>query len=147
LSVDLDGVRAHWSAHHPEFATYLGLQLEEVGPGSAVMRLPFRTELANGAGAVHGGAIASLCDTVFYVAHATVFGWEQPSVTTALTCNFLAAARTATDLVAHANVIKGGSRIVYGDVSVRSGDALVAHATVTYLNVTPNRGHRSPGGS
>ena len=134
MSVDLDAVRAHWATHCPEFVVFLDLRLEELAPGVAVMRLPFRTEVANGAGAVHGGAIASLCDTAFYVAHATVFGWEQPTVTTSLTCNFLAPARRGAALVARANVLKGGKRIVYGEVSVHAGETLVAHATVNYLN-------------
>ncbi len=134
MSVDLDAVRAHWERSHPEFATLLDLRLEELAPGIAVMRLPYRTEIANGAGAVHGGAITSLVDTVFYVAHATVFGWEQPTVTTSLTCNFLAAARQGADLVARANVVKSGKRLVYGEVSVYTGETLVAHATVSYLN-------------
>jgi len=99
------------------------------------MRLPFRAEVANGAGAVHGGAIASLCDTAFYVAHATVFGWEQTTVTTTLTCNFLAPARAGADLLARATVIKPGKRIVFGEVSVHADDTLVAHATLSYLNV------------
>jgi len=128
-------VRAHWKSHPPEFAAFLDLRLEELGDGLAVMRLPFRTEIANGAGAVHGGAIASLCDTAFYVAHATVFGWEQTTVTTTLTCNFLAPARAATDLLARATVIKPGKRIVFGEVTVHAAETLVAHATLSYLNV------------
>jgi acyl-CoA thioesterase len=134
VSVDLDAVRSHWERNHPEFATLLDLRLEELAPGIAVMRLPFRTEVANGNGAVHGGAITSLADTAFYVAHATVFGWEQATVTTSITCNFLAAARQGADLVARANVIKSGKRLVYGEVSVHAGETLVAHATLSYLN-------------
>ena len=133
MSVDLDAVRAHWAAHHPEFATYLGLQLEELAPGVAVMRLPYRPQIANGAGAVHGGAITSLCDTVFYVALATVNGWERPTVTTSLTCNFLAPARRETDLVARATVIKNGRQMLFGEVAVHAGERLVAHATLTYF--------------
>lgn len=139
MSIDLAGVRRHWDANRPEFVEFLDLRLEEVEPGIAVMRLPFRNEVANGAGAVHGGAITSLCDTVFYVAHATLFGWEQPAVTTSLTCNFLAPARRGTDLVARANVIKGGRTMVYGEVAVHAHDVLVAHATVTYFNTTDRR--------
>ncbi len=131
MSVELDEIREHWAAHHPEFATYLGLRLEELAPGVAVMRLPYRREIANGAGAVHGGAIASLCDTVFYVALATVNGWG--SVTTSLTCNFLAAARRETDLVGRATVLKSGRRMIFGEVTVHAGETLVAHATLTYF--------------
>jgi uncharacterized protein (TIGR00369 family) len=135
MSVDLQAVRVYWETHQPEFAAFLDLQLEDLAPGSATMRLPYRAAVANGNGAVHGGAIATLCDTVFFVAHATVFGWEQPSVTTSLTCNYLAAARKAADLIARATVIKRGRSLVYGEVSVHDDDRLVAHATLTYFNV------------
>jgi uncharacterized protein (TIGR00369 family) len=139
VSIDLDAVRAHWERGHSEFATLLDLRLEELASGIAVMRLPFRIDIANGAGAVHGGAIASLADTAFYVAHATVFSWEQPTVTTSITCNFLAPARQGADLVARAHVVKGGKRLVYGEVSVHGGETLVAHATMTYLNTDASR--------
>jgi acyl-coenzyme A thioesterase PaaI-like protein len=38
------------------------------------------------------------------------------------------------DLIAHATVLKPGRRIVYGEVHVYSGDKLVAHATLSFLN-------------
>lgn len=133
--IDLDEVRGHWEAHHAAFPEFLNMRLESLAPGEAVMRLPFRIELTNGAGAIHGGAIASLCDTAFYVALATIYGWREPTVTTGMTCNYLAAARPPHDLVAHAKILRPGKRMVFGEVTVHAGETLVAHATLTYLNV------------
>src|SRR3546814_12390980 len=42
----------------------MGLQLEEIRTDYARMRLPFRPELEQPAGVVHGGAVATLVDTV-----------------------------------------------------------------------------------
>jgi uncharacterized protein (TIGR00369 family) len=101
------------------------------------MRMPYRREITNGTGAVHGGAIVSLCDTVFYVALASIYGRDQDTTTIALQCNFLAPAGPPHDLIAEARVLRGGRRIVYGEVYVRSGTEIVAHATLDFLNSYP----------
>ena len=86
---------------------------------------------------VHGGAIVSLCDTCFYIALASIYGREQETTTASISCSFLRPAVPPNDLVAHATVLKPGRRIVYGEVHVYSGDKLVAHATVNFLNTNP----------
>src|SRR5947209_17529640 len=98
------------------------------------MRMPYRPQISNGTGAVHGGAIVSLCDTCFYIALASIYGRDQDTTTAALACTFLAPARPPNDLVAKATVLKAGRRIVYGEVHVHSGEKLVAHATLNFLN-------------
>ncbi|HTX57859.1 MAG TPA: PaaI family thioesterase [Candidatus Acidoferrales bacterium] len=126
-----------WEKEKSHFVKLLDLKLEKVEHGKATMRMPFRSEIANGAGAVHGGAIVSLCDTVFYVALASIYGREQDTVTASLQCNFLAPALPPHDLVAHARVLRAGRRICYGEVEVTSGGKLVAHATLNFLNTYP----------
>ena len=111
------------------------------------MRMPYRAEITNGTGAVHGGAIVSLCDTVFYVALASIYGRDQDTTTVALQCNFLAPATAPHDLVAEAKVLRAGRRIVYGEVYVRSGDKIVAHATLDFLNTYPEEKPRKSASS
>ena len=123
-----------WEKERANFVELLDLQLESAGEGKARMRMPFRSEVVNRSGAIHGGAIVSLCDTCFYVALASLYGREQETTTAALACNFLAPARPPHDLVAEAKVLKAGRRIVYGEVMVYSGETLVAHATLNFLN-------------
>ena len=65
---------------------------------------------------VHGGAIVSLCDSVFWVALASLYGPSQPTATASLTCAFLCPALPPHDLLAKAAVLKPGKRIVYGEV-------------------------------
>ena len=48
---------------HAPFPTFLGMQFEEVRQEYGRIRLPYRPELNQPAGMVHGGVIASLIDT------------------------------------------------------------------------------------
>ena len=134
MAIDYSHAPHAWEKERGNFVLLLDLQLEKVERGKAVMRMPFRQEITNGTGAVHGGAIVSLCDTVFYVALASIFGREQDTTTASLQCNFLAPALPPHDLIAEARVLKAGRRIVYGEVYVRSGEKIVAHATLNFLN-------------
>jgi uncharacterized protein (TIGR00369 family) len=133
-AIDLDAVRRDWEAHRARFVDILDIRLESLGRGTSVMRMPFRPEITNGVGAVHGGAIASLCDTAFYLAHASLYGRDEETVTAEMVCNFLSPARGPDDLVAHAKVLKAGRRIAFGEVSIYCGDRLVAHSTLNFLN-------------
>jgi uncharacterized protein (TIGR00369 family) len=143
-SIDSAEAIRQWDKVRSHFVELLDIRLESVGKGTARMRMPFRSQISNLSGAVHGGAIVSLCDTCFYVALASLYGREQETVTAALACNFLAPALPPHDLVAEAEVLKAGRRIVYGEVRVTSGERLVAHATLNFLNT--ERGEGSPRG-
>jgi uncharacterized protein (TIGR00369 family) len=118
---------------HEPFFVVLGLQAEEVKPDFCQMRMPFRSELQQAGGLVHGGAIASLIDSAAVLAIKT---GVDPSVTLfptiTMTVNYLAPAREI-DLVAKARVIRRGRSIVFIDVDVASpsGDA-VAKGQVVY---------------
>ena len=142
MDADFASAPHRWEKEKSHFVALLDLKLESVDHGRAVMRMPFRPEVSNGAGAVHGGAIVSLCDTVFYVALASIYGREQDTVTVSLQCNFLAPALPPHDLVAEATVLRSGRRICYGEVQVTSNGRLVAHATLNFLNTYP--GEKTP---
>jgi uncharacterized protein (TIGR00369 family) len=135
--VDSNLAVRQWEKQKSNFVALLDLKLERAENGKAVMRMPWRPELSNGTGAIHGGAIVSLCDTTFYIALASIYGRDQETVTAALQCNFLSPAVAPNDLVAEATVLRAGRRICYGEVQVRSGEKLVAHATLNFLNTYP----------
>jgi len=133
--IDRDALVAMFESQRRFFNATLDLHLEDVGDGEATMRMPFREAVQNGAGNVHGGAIMSLCDSVFWVALATIYGADQPTSTASLTCNFLRPARNGFDLLAHARVLKAGKRIVYGVVDVTGEEGkLIAHASANFMN-------------
>jgi uncharacterized protein (TIGR00369 family) len=147
VNEDFSNAPHAWEKERGDFVALLDLQLVSVERGKAVMRMPFRPEIRNGTGAVHGGAIVSLCDTVFYVALASIYGREQETTTVALQCNFLAPALPPNDLIAEAAVLKPGRRVVYGEVYVRSGEKIVAHATFNFLNSYPHEKPQPGGGN
>ncbi len=119
---------------HPEYVKFLGMRIDSYAGGKAQMTMAYSDVLLNGHGVIHGGAIASLCDSAFWVALASHYGREQITATATMTCNFLRPALPGHDLIAHAAIIRAGRRIVYGDVDVFSNDKLVAHATLSYVN-------------
>jgi uncharacterized protein (TIGR00369 family) len=137
--IDFEMARKIFHAGRGPFVALLDLRLESVERGSCVVRMPFRDDLMNGMGSIHGGAVVSLCDSAFYVALASAYGPMQPTATVTLSCSFLASAREGHDLFATAKILKPGKRIVYGEVSVTSNDRIVAHATLNFLN-TPLEG-------
>jgi len=113
------------------FFELLGLQTEEVKLDFCRMRMPFRPELQQAGGLVHGGAIASLIDSAAVLAIKT---GVAPGVTlfptVTMTVNYLAAAREI-DLIAKAHVIRRGRSMVFVDVDVISpSDDAVAKGQV-----------------
>jgi uncharacterized protein (TIGR00369 family) len=116
------------------FVQHLGIEVVEIGAGSARLRAPFRPELATMGETVHGGAIATLIDTAAMVA-----AWSDAAIpdnlrgaTVSLTVSYLAPAQ-GEDLTAHAAVVHRGRRLVTVDVKATSASgAVVAKALVTY---------------
>ena len=135
LRLDREEAVAMFDTQRRYFNATLDLHLIDIKYGEATMRLPFREAVMNGAGNVHGGAIMSLCDSVFWVALATIYGRQQPTSTASLTCNFLRPARPRHDLIGQAKVLKAGKRIVFGTVDVVGEEGkLIAHASANFMN-------------
>lgn len=116
------------------FVRHLGIRLEALSPGRAVLRLPYQPALATMADVVHGGALASLVDTAAMAA-----AWSDAEVpeqvrgtTVGLTISYLAPA-TGEDLEAEATVIRRGRSLCFLDVEIRTGSgSVVAKGLVTY---------------
>jgi acyl-CoA thioesterase len=101
----------------------LGIAISEVGPGRAVATMRVTETMLNGHGICHGGYVFLLADTAFAFACNT---HGQPVVAAGADVSFLAPVRAGTDLVATATerVVRGRSGLY--DVTVRSGDEVVA---------------------
>ncbi len=95
---------------------WLRPSLEELALDSCVLRLPYRSELTNGSGTVHGGVLATLADTAVAFALATNFDGKMGFATTDLTIHFLRRART--DVLARARILKKGARVNVGEVQI-----------------------------
>ncbi len=75
--------------NQPFFSGHLGIVLEEVRSDYARMRLPFRKELAQPAGVMHGGAITTLIDTVVVPAVGSAYAEFRALFTIDLQVQFL----------------------------------------------------------
>jgi phenylacetic acid degradation protein PaaD len=116
-----EAVRRMWAEDHASRG--LGMELEAVWPGHAVVRMPVRQDMVNGHAIGHGGLTFTLADTAFAFAcnsHGPV------TVAHGATVRFTAPVRLGDVLVARASERSlDGRRGVY-DVEVRSGEQVVA---------------------
>lgn len=115
------------------FAAAFGFRLERLGRGTARCRAVYRPDWLRPGGTVAGPVLMGLADFCLYAAVLSEIGPVGLAVTTSLTTNFLRRPLPG-DVVAEARLLKGGRRLVYGEVSLFSdGDpAAVAHVTGTY---------------
>jgi uncharacterized protein (TIGR00369 family) len=121
--------------HEVPFVKLLGIEITAVEQGICRARMPYDDQLSQYYGLVHGGVIASLADTMVYLAQTTLNGITKNTVTTNLGVNYLSPAKQE-DLYAEGRVIKNGKKIIYGEVSITNASGrLIAHATATYLRL------------
>lgn len=128
------------------FFQLLGLELLELEPGRARIRMPFRTELSQPAGLLHGGAIAALVDTTF--AHAILLTPEYlraqaaggSMVTIDLRIKYF---RPTTEgaVICEATLPRVGRQIVHAEALVRDDDGReVARGDSIYMILGGRRG-------
>ncbi len=114
---------------------WLRPELTELGLDRAVLKLPYREELTNGSGTVHGGILATLADTAVAFALSTNFDGKMGFATADLTIHFLRRARS--DVWARASIAKKGKRINVGDVAIVDADGtVIARVLTTFLLTT-----------
>jgi uncharacterized protein (TIGR00369 family) len=122
-----------WLAASP-FVLQLGITVDKLDDGLAILTMPFRPEHTTIGDVVHGGAMSSLIDTA-----ATAAAWTGADATgglrgttVALTVNFVGAARSK-DVTATARVVRRGSTLVFVDVEALGADgSVVARGLATY---------------
>ncbi len=124
---------AGFAPGRPEyFPGVVGIVLEEVRADYARMRLPFRSVLNQPAGVVHGGAIATLIDTV--VVPAIASGYEEPHryLTIDMQIQYMGAV-IGQDAVAEGWVVRRGRSIAFCRAEVLTAKSgLVATGTLVY---------------
>lgn len=119
------------------FPGYVGLQFEEVRTDYARMRLPFRPQLNQPVGIVHGGAIATLIDTTVVPAIGSAYDEPRVLMTIAMNINYLAAVNEQ-DAIAEGWVERRGKSTVFCRVEVRdAAGELTATASLVYKVATP----------
>ncbi len=117
------------------YAQLLGIELEDIGSGTATLCLNVRRELTQNHGVVHGGALASLVDTATAFAIISLLDPAEKVTTVDLTLSFLRP-MTKGRLRATARVLRAGKRLFSVSAEVFDEDGkLVTTALSTYIKV------------
>jgi acyl-CoA thioesterase len=116
------------------FWQMMKINIRSTGPGQAELSMPIEEKHIQLAGVVHGGAIASLIDSAVAVAV-----WELDTPKTGITTielkvNYLAPVLPGDELVAKAEIIHSGKKIVVGTVETRNQKGkMIAYGIATYM--------------
>lgn len=114
------------------FARLLGISLLDTRPGWAQIKMAVRHEHLQKHGAVQGGLTVALADAAFHQALQTLLEPGEDSTTVELKVNFLRPAKGG-ELIAEANILQKGRRLVVGEMLVRDTlGKLVAAGLGTY---------------
>jgi acyl-CoA thioesterase len=117
------------------FARLLGIELDSVEKGTAILGLSIRPELTQNHGVVHGGAIASLIDTATAFAIISLLAPREKVTTVDLTISYLRPLTTGR-ATAVAKVRRSGRRLFVVSADVFDNDGkLATTALSTYIKL------------
>ncbi|HKG21522.1 MAG TPA: PaaI family thioesterase [Blastocatellia bacterium] len=117
------------------FPRMLGIEIDLMEPGRAVLGVEIRQELLQLQGVLHGGAMASLIDTAVAMAIVSVSEPEDRFTTVELKINYLAAVRDGR-VTADARIIRDGRRIIVAECDAfDSNGRLAAKGLLTYIRL------------
>jgi uncharacterized protein (TIGR00369 family) len=117
------------------FARLLGIELDDIGSGTATLGLNVRKQLLQNHGVVHGGAIASLIDTATAFAIISLLAPSERVTTVDLTISYL---RPFTEgrMTAVAKVLRSGRRLFVVSAEVFDTEGkLATTALSTYMKI------------
>jgi acyl-CoA thioesterase len=117
------------------FPLLLGIEIDLLEPGRAVLGVEIRQELLQLQGVMHGGAMATLIDTAVAMAIVSVSEPNDRFTTVELKINYLASVREGR-VTADARIIRDGRRIVVADCDAfDSNGRLAAKGLLTYIRL------------
>lgn len=125
------------------FEDLLGIAIDAVGDGKSRLTMPFRVDLAQGGGVLHGGALTALADTAAALAIKTLLPEGTRFATTSLQVEFLAPVISGT-VTAEAEVEGPHERDFFGLIELSVGDLLVARVRCCF-RVALNQIRRADG--
>jgi uncharacterized protein (TIGR00369 family) len=131
MGMSADEIVDWFDAHFPSFRRVM--RLESVEPGRARMRWLVEEQHLRPGGTVFGPSMMTLADSAMYAAILAVDRDCGGAVTSNFNISFLRRPAPC-DLLADAELLKRGRRLLVGEVRIFSADTMdiVAHATVTY---------------
>lgn len=99
------------------FERLLRIEIVDAADGRAILRMPFLSELAQGAGLMHGGALVSLADTAMTMAIKSLVTPGTQFVTSEIQCKFISPVRQGI-VTAKAKVLKPIGSVLYGSATI-----------------------------
>ncbi len=117
------------------FAQLIGMELVDLRPNEAVIKIEMRDELRQPYGVLHGGVTASLIDTAMAFAVRTHLQEDEATTSIDLTVHYLRP-HTSGTFTCTAKVVRAGKRIftVAADVENEEGK-LIATGLSTYTKI------------
>ena len=119
--IALRSAEAMWSEDRASQA--LGMSIDEVGPGTATLRMTVRPDMVNGHDIGHGGYTFTLADSAFAFA---CNSYNRRTVAAGAEIRFRAPTQVGQELVATAVERFREGRDGRYDVTVTAGDTIVA---------------------
>lgn len=118
---------------HVPFARLLGIEVDSVEPGHAVLSMKLRHEHMRNNAIAHGGVIATLIDSAMAIAIMALLEENERTVTVDLTIHYLRPVPEGS-AKASARVVRAGRRVVTVSAELFDADGkLAATAISTYL--------------
>jgi acyl-CoA thioesterase len=108
---------ADFMLQHDRASKHLGIKIESVDEGVAVLSMTVRDDMLNGLDILHGGFTFSLADSAFAFA---CNSRNRKTVALNCTINFVAAAKVGDTLTATAREVSLSGRTGVYDVSVKN---------------------------
>jgi acyl-CoA thioesterase len=118
-AIDLAGACAARMWAEDRASQSLGMRIESVSPGHAVLTMPVREDMVNGHDICHGGFIFALADSAFAFSCNT---YNRVTVAQAAKIDFLRPAVKGDLLRAESREVHRGGRTGVYDVEVRRAD-------------------------
>ena len=123
------------SLDHVPFAKLLGIEVDSVEPGHAVLSMKLRDDLMRNNAIAHGGAIATLIDSAMAIAIMALLEENERTVTVDLTIHYLRPISEGTTR-ASARVVRAGRRVITVSAELFDhNEKLSATAISTYLRM------------
>ncbi len=96
---------------------HMGISVEKLEHGSAILSMEFKEELSQPYGTAHGGALAALADSAIAFSILTIVGEEKKIITVELKINYLLPFCSGKAF-GEAKILRMGKRIVVGEVEI-----------------------------
>ena len=118
------------------FAQLLGIKVDSMEPGHAVLSLEMRDDLMRNRGIAHGGVAATLIDSAMAMAIEPMLAANESTTTVDLTIHYLRPLREGTAR-ASARVVRAGKRVITVSAELFDhNEKLAATAISTYLRLS-----------